>query len=202
MTKADFLNALHNALQGVPEADKACQYYSEIISDRVEDGMSEEEAVTSLDSIETIRARIIDETPLPAFVRQSVKPFNVLAIVLIIVGFPLWFGLGITLVSVVFSLLVALASLLFALFVMVFSIGLGGIALFIASFPLMITSFPQGLFMLGSGLLMIGLSLLLFSPAILAAQGLWKLCQRMVRWVKSRFIRRKTQPNGGTAYVG
>ena len=47
MNKQEFLSALQNALAGLPKKDrqKTLAFYSEMIDDRMEDGMTEEEAV-------------------------------------------------------------------------------------------------------------------------------------------------------------
>ena len=47
MSKTEFLTELKKALEGLPEEDieKSLEYYSEMIDDRIEDGLSEEEAV-------------------------------------------------------------------------------------------------------------------------------------------------------------
>ena len=47
MTKSEFLSALENRLSGLPKDDvqKSIDYYSEIIDDRMEEGLTEEEAV-------------------------------------------------------------------------------------------------------------------------------------------------------------
>ncbi len=56
MTKQDFLAALERALAKLPhaEAQQAIAFYDEAISDRVEDGMSENDAVASLGDVDEI----------------------------------------------------------------------------------------------------------------------------------------------------
>ena len=56
MNKAEFLAALRERLSGLPEEDfnRSVDYYTEMIDDRVEDGMSEEEAVACLGSMDEI----------------------------------------------------------------------------------------------------------------------------------------------------
>ena len=45
MTKIDFLLELSDRLEGLNEEDRdqSCQFYGEMIDDRIEEGMSEEE---------------------------------------------------------------------------------------------------------------------------------------------------------------
>ena len=98
MNKEQFLLDLASALAGLPEEDieKSLEYYSEMIDDRIEEGLSDEEAVADLGSIEEIRAQIIKDTPLPKLIKEKVKPkrsLSGLEITLIIIGSPIWFSL-------------------------------------------------------------------------------------------------------------
>ena len=96
MNKEQFLIELASALAGLPEEDieRSLEFYSEMIDDRIEDGLSEEEAVAALGSIDEIRAQIIKDTPLSRIVRECVKPTHKpggFEIALLIIGFPIWF---------------------------------------------------------------------------------------------------------------
>ena len=53
MRKAEFLSALRRALRGLPQRDidGHVGFFEEIINDRVEDGLSEEQAVRSLGGV-------------------------------------------------------------------------------------------------------------------------------------------------------
>ena len=65
MNKMDFLSALEHRLVGLPREDLAerMAFYSEAIDDRLEDGLSEEEAVAQLGSADAIAAQIVGEGP-------------------------------------------------------------------------------------------------------------------------------------------
>ena len=94
MTKSEFLTELRTALVGLPEEDieKSLDFYSEMIDDRVEEGLSEEEAVADLGSIEDIKTQILKDIPLTKIVKERGKPKRTLSgleITLLIVGFPL-----------------------------------------------------------------------------------------------------------------
>ena len=69
MTRNEFLSALSEKLYGVPEKDKTASldYYGEMINDRMEDGMTEEEAVAALGTAEEIAEQILRELSLPIF---------------------------------------------------------------------------------------------------------------------------------------
>ena len=66
MNKPEFLEALEKRLSGLPleDIEKSKEYYSEMIDDRVEEGLSEEEAVEALGDIESIVSEIFSTTPL------------------------------------------------------------------------------------------------------------------------------------------
>ena len=51
MLKEEFLSKLEKRLLGIPKEDleRTLDYYNEIISDKVEDGMSEEEAILQME---------------------------------------------------------------------------------------------------------------------------------------------------------
>ncbi len=63
MDKKEFLKALDVALQPIDknEREQTLAYYEEIINDRCDSGMSEEEAVYSLGSIEEITRSVLEE---------------------------------------------------------------------------------------------------------------------------------------------
>lgn len=67
MTRVQFLNDLYRRLEplGREQAEQHLTYYAEMLADRMEEGMSEEEAVASLEDMETIVRRILEEEGLP-----------------------------------------------------------------------------------------------------------------------------------------
>jgi len=62
MTKRQFLNELYRRLDALPreEAEQHLTYYAEMLSDRMEDGMTEEEAVAAMEDMDIIVRRILD----------------------------------------------------------------------------------------------------------------------------------------------
>lgn len=191
MTKHEFLTELSNQLQNIPDSKKAIAYYSEMIDDRMEEGMSEEDAVRSLDSIKSIRDRIISETPLPAFIEaHTSKPLSTVTIILLIFGFPLWFPLLITFGVLLLSAYIVVASLLFSIYAIVFSFAIGGVVEIVTSIFLLGTNVPSSIFNLGLGLIMIALSILLFHPANIASRSLLNVTKWSITKIKSLFIQK------------
>ena len=54
MTKQEFIDEIKSRLNGLPEEEiqKSLDYYSEMIDDRIDDGMEEEEAVGEIGSVD------------------------------------------------------------------------------------------------------------------------------------------------------
>ena len=63
MTRELFLKDLNNALAGLggEEVESILAYYSEMIDDRMEAGMTEEDAVNAMEPVETIASRVLSE---------------------------------------------------------------------------------------------------------------------------------------------
>ena len=117
MNKIEFLTVLRERLQGLPEEDinKSIDFYCEMIDDRVEDGMSEAEAVDALGNIEEIISQILSEVSLPKLVKEKVKPKRALKaweIVLLILGAPLWIPLVAAVLITVLSIYLSIWSII------------------------------------------------------------------------------------------
>ena len=65
MTKQEFLRELWNKLTELPQEDveKSLDYYSEMIDDRVENGLTEEEAVAEIGTADAAAAQILEGLP-------------------------------------------------------------------------------------------------------------------------------------------
>lgn len=120
MTKLEFLQKLRNGLNGLPQKDVEDRvfFYSEMIADRIEEGMSESEAVSSVGPVDDIISQILNETPLTRIAKERIKPkrhFKAWEIILLVLGSPIWFSLGIAAIAVIFSLYVVFLSVIFSL---------------------------------------------------------------------------------------
>lgn len=76
MTKADFLQLLERALAQLPEEERRAnlEYYSELLDDMLEEGMTEAEATAKLGSPSQIAQSILQEVPLGKLVSTRMKP--------------------------------------------------------------------------------------------------------------------------------
>ena len=119
MKKREFLAKLQRAVIAVPgrEARDRINFYSEMIDDRMEEGLSEEEAVRAIGSVEEIASQINEEfkTVKVPVAEQRSKKLKGWEIAVIILGSPLWAPLLIAAVAIVFSIYAVLWSLVIVL---------------------------------------------------------------------------------------
>lgn len=168
MTKIEFIEALKKGLQGLPKADidRSVEFYCEMIDDRMEDGLSEEEAVRAVGTVEEAVNNILAEIPLPKIVKEKVRPkrsLSALEIVLIILGFPLWFPLLAAFFSVILAVVVALWSVIVSLYAVDLALLLAGVGCIFGSvITFIFGSMPLGLVILAAGLILGGLAVLFF----------------------------------------
>ena len=130
MNKREFLDALDTRLSGFPRGDteERISFYAEMIDDRVEAGLSEEEAVAELGTVDAVFTEILADTSLTRIVKQKLTPKRRLTaweIVLLAVGAPIWASLLISVFAVAFSLYASLWALLISAFA-VFASFVGG----------------------------------------------------------------------------
>lgn len=197
MDKESFIAQLSASLEQLPESERSrfLDYYTEMIDDRIEEGMSETEAVAGLGSPQDIAHEIMLEQPLSTLVKTRVvqreqgKGMNVLLTVLLVLGFPVWFSVGIAVLAVVFSIYLVIWTLVATVFIVDAAIGLAGIACVLAA-AFAHSNIVAMLGVLGCGFVLAGLSVLLFFPAKMAAAWLIKLTGTLARSIKSLFIRR------------
>lgn len=134
MKKLEFINELGAQLSSMPpeEIRPLLDYYMEIVADRMEDGMTEEEAVASLGPIPELAEKILaaqpqpepkpEPQPIPAPEKKRRWSGGTIAIAILLS--PLWLTLLCVLISVEIAVWVTLASLVVSAGAMI----LGGIA--------------------------------------------------------------------------
>ena len=75
MTKQEFLASLREGLRGLPPADieERIAFYDEVIDDRMEEGLTEAEALGEIGTVESVIDQIAAETPLVRLVKEKVR---------------------------------------------------------------------------------------------------------------------------------
>ncbi len=83
MTKNEYLSELSRALKAVSaqERKKSLDYYSELIDDRMDEGIPEETAVAEMESVASAGERIIAEAREQGNMKQGLKPWAIILIV-------------------------------------------------------------------------------------------------------------------------
>ncbi len=196
MNKQAFLAALQEQLKGLSQNDmeKSLEYYSEMIDDRVEDGISEEEAVFAMGAPEEIARQILMDLPLPKVVRVKAKParpLRVWEIVLLVLGSPVWVPLALTAVILFAVCYMVIWVMIFALYAIDFSFAMGALAGFIqGGISLFTLGGTQAAFYFGAGLVSIGVAILLFFAFNILAVKLVHLSRQFILWTKSCFLRK------------
>lgn len=198
MNKQAYLERIRQLLQSLPEEDRerSLAFYAESIADRMEDGMSEEEAVASLESPEEAAKAILMDTPLPKLVKARVKErhMGALEIVLLVLGFPLWFPLVLTVLILGFTLCLLVWVLAVSLGAVVLALGLSGLAVLIGGFTLITKlSLPAILLAPGAALVLIGLAILMGFATVGAVRLAVELGKAMLRGLKSLLIRKEKE---------
>ena len=201
MNKPEFLSELQKRLAGLPGEDiaRSVDYYSEIIDDRMEDGLSEEEAVRAMGAMDEVVAQILTETPLPKLVKARVKRkqsgLRAWEIILLILGSPLWLPLVIAALVIFLAVYLAVWSVILSLYAVDFSVAVSGIAGFAGAIVLAFGGrLAQGAFLLGSGLSCAGLAVLMFFGFNIITKGVLFLSKKMLLGIKSCFIRKGDAP--------
>ena len=197
MRKQDFLHALKKRLSGLPRADieERLAFYGEMIDDRIEEGLTEEEAVADIGSVEDIVSQIISDTPLAKIAKERIKPKRALRIwesVLLVLGSPIWLSLCIAAFAVLLSAYVVLWSVLisvWAVFVSLAAGGVGGVAA--GAFLLFSGQGLSGFAMMGAGILCAGLAIFLFFGCKGATKGVALLTKKLTLGIKMCFINKE-----------
>lgn len=199
MTKQDFLSQLRRGLAALPpeEREERLLFYAESIDDRMEDGLSEEEAVAAMGSADEILSSRASEPSLPRPTEESPRskrPRKAWEITLLIVGSPLWLSLGIAAVAVVFSLYAILWALILSLWA-VFGAFVGTSLGSLASGILLAANgvLPSGLVLLAVALICASLSLFLFYGVKAASKGAVRLSLLLIHPIKNRPWKKEKQ---------
>lgn len=197
MTKTDFLLELTSRLSFLPreEVEEQVSFYSEMIDDRMEAGLSEAEAIAQIGAVEEIVSQTLADTPFARLAKEKFKPkkrMHAWEIILLVLGSPIWLSLGIAAFSVVLSLYISLWAMvisLWAVFVSLVACAVGG-----ALACPVLAVFGHGISaaaMLAAGSVCAGLSILMFFGCKTATKGTLWLLKIAAIGIKNCFIRKE-----------
>lgn len=197
MNKREFALALSEKISLLPgeEIDERVSFYLEMIDERMEEGLSEEDAVSEAGSVDVIASQILAEIPLARLVKERLKPqrrLNAWEIILLVLGSPVWLSLVIAALAVIFAVYVSLWAVvvsLWGVFAGLAGGALGGLAggiFFVCNGDAL-----SGLAVVGASLVCGGLSVFLFYGCTAATKGLVKAAGKTAGWIKKRFARKE-----------
>ncbi|MBO4692885.1 MAG: DUF1700 domain-containing protein [Clostridia bacterium] len=196
MTKKIFLEKLENGLSGLPREDiqEKIAFYSEMIDDKMEDGKTEQEAVSETGSVEDIVSQLASVTPLKKLVKEKIRPVHklgALEITLIVLGFPLWFPLIVAVAAVVLSLYVSVWAVVISLWAVVLSLFTGFIGGLAGAVVFAVQDRPLSAgILLSSAIILSGLAIFMFLGCKALSRGLAAGTKKAVIRLKSSLIRK------------
>lgn len=193
MTKIEFLLSLEKRLLGLPKEDieKSLEYYSEMIDERMEAGIFEDQAVEEMGSIDKIANEIISNISLSKLVKEKIKikrRLNVFEIILLALGSPIWISILISLFAIALSIYVVVWSMAIVVYSVAISLGAGGIGgLFLSIIYIIFKNATwAGIFLLGSGFLCMGLAILSIYLSIFVTKLIIKLSKLI--FIKTKYL--------------
>lgn len=197
MDKKTFLSDLRRSLSGLPkeDAEERLTFYEDMIDDRMEDGIAEEEAVKELGSVDDLAAQILADIPLSKLVKERIRPkrkMKAWEIVLLILGSPVWLPLLLACAAVLLAIYVCL----WALIVSLWSVFLAFVASAAAGIVAGLVLSSRGEILnaiawIGAGLVCAGLSVFVFFGCKAATKGILRLTKKFALWIKGLFVRKE-----------
>ena len=196
MNKQEFLDQLRKKLSGAPqsEVEDRLIFYGEMIDDRIEEGMSEEEAVAAVGDIDSIESEIISGIPMSTLVKEKTKSkrkMKAWEIVLLAIGSPLW----IVLLATAFAIILTVYIVIWSIVISFWAVGAAMAGCAIGSIAILVLnciygSVWTGLALFGMGLVCAGLSIFMFFGCKALTKCVILLAKKTVLWIKKLFVRK------------
>ena len=197
MSKQNFISDLRARLSTLPvaEVEERINFYSEMIDDRIEDGLSEDEAVSAIGNIDDIVSQIISEIPLTKIVKEKMKPkkrLRIWEIIFLAVSSPIWLSLIISAISVILSLYISLWSVIISLWAVFISVCASIIGIIASGIlHIMNSNYLAGVALINVGVVCTGLSIFIYFGCRAATKGTLYLTKKLALGIKSCFIKKE-----------
>ena len=197
MTKIEFLNEIRKKLSILPreEVEDRINFYSEMIDDKIEDGLSEQDAISDIGSVDGVVESILAETPVVKLAKhrlKSKKRFSAIEIVLLTLGSPIWLSLLIALVAVLFSAYAVVASAVISVWAVFISTCAGSVGGALAGLIFAFTKNAYtGIFLIGLSFVCVGLSILFFFLCKRLSKIVLILPKKFVLLIKKSLIKKE-----------
>lgn len=198
MNKEIFSKQLRKRLSALPQKDleERINFYLEMIDERMAEGLSEEDAISALGSIDEIAKQIIADTSLVKIVRKKIRPqrrLSALEIVLLALGSPIWLSIIISALAIILSLYISFWAIIVSFWAAFVAVAC--FALCIIVFGAIITvksNLLKGIAIIISGLICVGLTILLYFICIVVTKGAVALTKKLVNWLKNRILKKES----------
>lgn len=191
MDKKSFLREVEKGISALSknEKEKSLAYYSEMIDDRIEDGMTEAEAVGAVGSVEEAVAQIIrDYSPVETHViKKERRKLRGWEIALIIIGSPLWASLLIAAAAIVLALYIVVFSVVVSLWAVAVSLAASSLGCLFGAVFVLANGVPaEAALIFGAALICAGLAILAAMLSVLATRGAVSLVKLGIGLAKKR----------------
>lgn len=197
MNKQEFLANLRKKISSLPksEVEERLNFYSEMIDDRIEEGIEEEEAVLGIGNIEEIAAQILAETKTANTSkknRTSKRDIKAWEVVLLALGAPIWLSLIIAFSAAALSLYVVIWSLIISLWAIEVAFVACAVGCVLAGILFGFTvNGITGLAVIGIGVVFAGLSIFMYFACKGATKATVSLTKKVALSIKNRIVKKE-----------
>lgn len=195
MNKSEFLEQLEQKISALPadETVKSLEFYSEMIDDSIEDGMTEEEAVESLGDIDKIVENIASELSFSSILKTKITKRRTknlwLIITVALLGSPIWVSVAVALFAVILAIYISAWAVVAAFDVTAFALAVGGIAgVGMGIYTAVSSGAPTGLFVIGASLAAVGLAFIFVPVVKLSGEWLVRGTAFVIRKLKKNLF--------------
>jgi uncharacterized membrane protein len=195
MNKQEFINCLYKNLSGLPkrDADERISFYVEMIDDRIEEGFSEEDAISDIGSVDDVSSQIIADVPLVKIAKEKIKPkrrFKAWETTLIIVGSPIWLSLLVSVFAVFLSLYVSVWAVIISFWAAFASVALSGTFGILAGVGYAFLGYGvSGVALIGVSAVCLGLSVLFFLGCKAVTKYTVVITKKIIFGIKKRLVK-------------
>ena len=169
------------------------QYYREYFDDAGEENFAS--VMAELGTPEQLAAKICSSYGINY--QQPVNENNtskaVIIAIIAVLTCPIWFTVGIVILSLIFSLFMVILSLIFAAGVVGICLIFAGLLVFAAGFPTLFTHVPTGTMLIGAGLVLCAAGILFSLLLIWMILGTKDLISFIIKKIKQFIKKRKTR---------
>lgn len=191
MTKNEFIREIKIKTKHLTKAERReiISYYNEMISERMEDGMTEAEAVAALGSVDELMSTYAPAKPAAERRAPRLRAWHVVFIVL---GSPIWIVLLAALFVVLLAFYIVIWALVFACYAVFAALAISAFACVAAGFISLFAGGPAYFFAyLGAAGILGGLALMWLIPCNLLAKAMGKLSGKVGKGVFRFFFKRR-----------